>query len=197
MLVVNVVFGTAPMTASFFSPPLKIMTVGILRIPYSLAVEGLSSVFSWKNLNLPAYSCDSSPMTGWIIRHGPHQGAQNSTKTGKSDSITSDFHVLSVTAGTWTAVSCASQTTRPPRRTDFDCELRETGDRTGWNLSPLNWEKLTEERRPEDEEEFAIGAKRADEKAEARGTAMVSNTPAIEIVERETAMCKRESTDFN
>lgn len=34
MQVFNVVSGTAPMTASFFSPFLNIMTVGMLRIPY-------------------------------------------------------------------------------------------------------------------------------------------------------------------
>ena len=46
MLVVSVDFGTAPITASFFSPFLKIMTVGILRMPYRVAVEELSSVLS-------------------------------------------------------------------------------------------------------------------------------------------------------
>lgn len=100
MQVVSVDLGTAPMTASFFSPFLKIITVGMLRIPNSVAVEGLSSVFSLKNLSLPAYSFASSSMTGWIIRHGPHHGAQNSTRTGISDSTTSDFHVLSLTAPT-------------------------------------------------------------------------------------------------
>lgn len=106
MLVASVVFGTAPITASFFSPFLKIMTVGILRIPYSLAMEGLSSVFSWKKLNLPAYSCASSLMMGWIILHGPHHGAQNSTSTGTVDSTTSVFHVLSLTAATAISKNC-------------------------------------------------------------------------------------------
>ena len=100
MLADRVVLGTAPITASFFSPLTKTMIVGMLRIPYWVAVEGLSSVFSLKHLSFPAYCCDSSPITGWIIRHGPHQGAQNSTNTGPSALSTSDFHVLSVTAGT-------------------------------------------------------------------------------------------------
>ncbi|MFS7980519.1 hypothetical protein Hanom_Chr10g00940381 [Helianthus anomalus] len=39
-------------------------------------------------------------MTGWIMRHGPHHGAQNSTSTGRSDSRTSDCHVASVTGST-------------------------------------------------------------------------------------------------
>lgn len=46
MLVVKVDFGTAPIIASFFSPFLNIMTVGMLRIPYWVAIEGLSSVFT-------------------------------------------------------------------------------------------------------------------------------------------------------
>lgn len=45
-LVVNVVLGTAPMTVSLFSPPLKIMTVGMLLMPYLEAIPGLSSVFT-------------------------------------------------------------------------------------------------------------------------------------------------------
>jgi hypothetical protein len=43
---VSVLFGTAPITVSSFCPPLKIITVGIERMPYSVATEGLSSVFS-------------------------------------------------------------------------------------------------------------------------------------------------------
>nr|GMD84090.1 hypothetical protein D5086_0000070700 [Ipomoea batatas] len=74
MQVHNVDLGTAPITASLFSPFLKIMTVGMLRIPSSI--------------------------TGWIIRHGPHHGAQNSTRTGRSQSRTSDCHVSSETGGT-------------------------------------------------------------------------------------------------
>jgi len=43
---VKVDLGTAPITVSSFWPPLKIITVGMERIPYSVATEGLSSVFS-------------------------------------------------------------------------------------------------------------------------------------------------------
>ena len=43
---VRVDFGTAPMTVSNFCPSLKTMTVGMLRMPYSVATLGLSSVFS-------------------------------------------------------------------------------------------------------------------------------------------------------
>lgn len=46
MLVVKVDLGTAPITVSFFSPFLNIMTVGMLLIPYLVAIEGLSSVLT-------------------------------------------------------------------------------------------------------------------------------------------------------
>lgn len=46
MVPVRVDFGTAPMTVSSFCPPLKIMTVGMERMPYSVATLGLSSVFN-------------------------------------------------------------------------------------------------------------------------------------------------------
>jgi hypothetical protein len=100
MLAVSVDLGTAPITASFFSPLTKIMIVGMLRIPYWVAIEGLSSVFNLKHLSFPAYCFDSSSITGWIIRQGPHHGAQNSTRTGPSALRTSDCHVASVTVGT-------------------------------------------------------------------------------------------------
>ncbi len=54
MVPVSVDFGTAPITVSSFWPPLKIITVGILRMPYSVATLGLSSVFSltWRKTNI-------------------------------------------------------------------------------------------------------------------------------------------------
>ncbi len=89
--------GTAPITVSLFSPPLKIITVGILRMPYSVAIAGHSSVLIFKHLSLPPYSFASWSIIGAIMRHGPHQGAQKSTRTGISLSNTRDFHVASVT----------------------------------------------------------------------------------------------------
>lgn len=100
MPAVKVDLGTAPITASFLSPLMKVMMVGMLRIPYWVATEGLSSVFNLKHLSFPAYCCASSPITGWIIRQGPHHGAQNSTSTGPSAFKTSDSHVVSFTVGT-------------------------------------------------------------------------------------------------
>uniref|UniRef100_A0A7C8YMI3 Uncharacterized protein n=1 Tax=Opuntia streptacantha TaxID=393608 RepID=A0A7C8YMI3_OPUST len=93
IVVFNVSLGTAPITASFFSPLLKIMKVGMLRTPQSVAMLGLSSVLTLKTLSFPAYCFDKSSIVGWMILQGPHHGAQNSTMTGKSDSRTSCFHV--------------------------------------------------------------------------------------------------------
>ena len=53
MVLVRVLLGTAPMTVSSFCPPLKIITVGMLRMPYSVAIPGLSSVFSFTAFSLP------------------------------------------------------------------------------------------------------------------------------------------------
>lgn len=100
MLAVRLVLGTAPIIASFFSPSTKIIIVGMLRIPYLVATGGLSSVFNLKQLTLPAYCLARSLITGWNMRHGPHQGAQNSTTTGSVELRTSDSHVSSVTKGT-------------------------------------------------------------------------------------------------
>src|SRR6185369_646846 len=47
---------------------------------------------------LPAYSLASSSTMGAIARHGPHQAAQKSTKTGVSDFKTSWSKFWSVTS---------------------------------------------------------------------------------------------------
>lgn len=93
--------GTAPITLSFFSPFLKNSTVGMLLIPYWVAMLGQSSVLSLRHRIFPAYSFASSSITGAIILQGPHHGAQNSTRTGFSLAITRLFQFESVT--TWTA----------------------------------------------------------------------------------------------
>ena len=43
----SVLLGTAPITVSSLTPFLKIMTVGMERMPYSVATLGDSSVFSF------------------------------------------------------------------------------------------------------------------------------------------------------
>lgn len=48
-------------------------------------------------LILPPYSAASSSIRGAIMRHGPHQGAQKSMRTGTGDLRTFSSHVASVT----------------------------------------------------------------------------------------------------
>lgn len=135
MQAVRVVLGTAPIIASFFSPLTNIIIVGMLRIPYFEAIEGLSSVFKFKHFSLPTYCLESSPTTGWNIRQGPHHGAQNSTRTGQSASRTRDSHVSSVTVGTPGEVSEASQTMPLGRRKAFGSWRILEGQ---WIFNPVN-----------------------------------------------------------
>jgi hypothetical protein len=62
------------------------------------AVSGFSSTFSLATLTVRARSAANSSITGAIIRHGPHQGAQQSSKTGRDDCMTSCSKVASVTS---------------------------------------------------------------------------------------------------
>mmetsp|Transcript_34871 Transcript_34871/g.75476 ORF Transcript_34871/g.75476 Transcript_34871/m.75476 type:complete len:210 (-) Transcript_34871:144-773(-) len=103
MVWARVCLGTAPITVSIFLPFLKIITVGIERIPYSVATAGDSSVFNLTAFSLPLYSSASSSTSGAIIRQGPHQGAQKSTKTGKSL-----FRTFSSQSPSVTASACGS-----------------------------------------------------------------------------------------
>lgn len=96
----NVLSGTAPMTASFFSPFLNIIIVGMLLTPYWDAKSGHLSVLILKHSSFPLYVLASLAITGWIIWQGPHHGAQNSMSTGLAHSMTSDCHVSFVTSGT-------------------------------------------------------------------------------------------------
>ncbi len=57
----SVDLGTAPMTVSIFTPSLKNMTVGMLRMPYSVATPGLSSVFSFSCARAPPPSRHGRP----------------------------------------------------------------------------------------------------------------------------------------
>lgn len=98
MVLVSVLLGTAPTTLSLFSPLVNTNTVGMDRIPYLVAMSGLSSVFSFRHRTLPAYCFAISSIIGAIMRHGPHHGAQKSTNTGVSQFNTSSVHVASVTA---------------------------------------------------------------------------------------------------
>ena len=63
-----------------------------------------SSMLSLTTFSSSARSCAISSTTGATIRHGPHHGAQKSTSTGTSDSMTSAWKLLSVTSATVPAI---------------------------------------------------------------------------------------------
>uniref|UniRef100_A0A0E0J7K2 Uncharacterized protein n=1 Tax=Oryza nivara TaxID=4536 RepID=A0A0E0J7K2_ORYNI len=67
-----------------------------------VAMFGESSVFTLQHLILPTYSLASSSITGAIILHGPHHGAQNSTSTGASlpSTMLSQFFSSATTTAT-------------------------------------------------------------------------------------------------
>ena len=66
------------------------------RMPKFTAVSLLSSTLTLQNNIRPSYSLDSSSTTGAIIRHGPHQTAQKSTRTGRVDLVTSVSNTASL-----------------------------------------------------------------------------------------------------
>src|SRR5215471_1629531 len=68
------------------------------RTPYRIGVALLRSTSILPIFTLPAYSLASSSTMGAIARHGPHQAAQKSTKTGVSDFKTSWSKFWSVTS---------------------------------------------------------------------------------------------------
>ena len=78
-------------------PPLKRISVGIERTSNVAAVCWFSSTLSLTIFSVVALGAISSS-TGATIRHGPHQGAQKSTSTGVSDSMTSAWKLVSVTS---------------------------------------------------------------------------------------------------
>jgi hypothetical protein len=62
------------------------------------AIPVSSSTFTFTTLALPSYSLATSSSTGPTIRHGPHHGAQKSTRTGTSLLTTSSSKFASVPA---------------------------------------------------------------------------------------------------
>src|SRR3989344_2267115 len=65
-------------------PPLKRTKVGMLMTLNCPGTSMFSSTFIFTNFTLPAYYVYSSSMIGSIALHGPHHGAQKSTRTGSS-----------------------------------------------------------------------------------------------------------------
>ena len=60
-----------------------IAMVGMLRMPYSLAMMGASSVFNLANMTRGSRLLAACSKIGAIILHGPHHSAQKSTTTGR------------------------------------------------------------------------------------------------------------------
>src|SRR4051794_15016853 len=78
-------------------PFLKRMSVGMLRTSKFAAVCWFSSTLSLTIFRSERSAAISS-RTGATTRHGPHQGAQKSTRTGPSASRTSAWKLVSVTS---------------------------------------------------------------------------------------------------
>src|SRR6201999_711419 len=74
--------GSAPTIVCAGWPFLKTIRVGIDMTPYLAAVSWFSSTLSLTMLSLSACSAAISSRLGAITRHGPHQGAQKSTRVG-------------------------------------------------------------------------------------------------------------------
>src|SRR5688572_13477135 len=74
------------------------ISVGIERTPYLIAVRGFSSILSLAIFTLPPSSMASSARAGAMAWHGPHHSAQKSTTTGEEDFRTSLSNETSVTA---------------------------------------------------------------------------------------------------
>ena len=66
-------------------PRWKIANVGMLRIPNREAMAPSASVLSLATRTLVSSSLAACAMTGVIVRQGPHQGAQKSTRIGRSE----------------------------------------------------------------------------------------------------------------
>src|SRR5215467_4150193 len=73
---------TTPTVRSTTWPSLNSSTVGIDRMPYCAASYGLLSTFTFPTVACPSNSTASSSIVGVRTRHGPHHGAQKSTRIG-------------------------------------------------------------------------------------------------------------------
>jgi hypothetical protein len=67
------------------------MSVGMLCTPNLAPSSGCSSVLIFTTLSLPARSVAIFSTAGETMRHGPHQGAQKSARTGTGLPATPDW----------------------------------------------------------------------------------------------------------
>src|SRR5215510_14235345 len=87
---------TAPTICSFTWPSLMTRRVGIPRTWNFAAVAPFASTSSLPTLTRPLYSSAIASTVGAIARHGAHQAAQKSTRTGVPDFTTSVSKLSSV-----------------------------------------------------------------------------------------------------
>ena len=71
-------------------------------MPYSAAIASFSSMLTLAMEILPSNSVASSSRTGAIALHGPHQGAQKSTRSGVAED---DTAFLKVSVVRWVILS--------------------------------------------------------------------------------------------
>src|ERR1700742_180277 len=115
-------------------PCLKRISVGMLSTSKLAAVCWFSSTFSFTILRSERSAAISSS-TGATTRHGPHQGAQKSTRTGPSASRTSAWELLSVTSAGGPAMF-GSLERGDPALYKVKCRLGRTADRYGQTYPP-------------------------------------------------------------
>src|SRR5439155_7184700 len=82
-------------------PPLNRSTRGMVVTSYLIARSEFSSTFTLPTLTLPANWSAMRSMVGESCRHGPHHGAQKSTRTGWPDWATSACQFSDVNSTTF------------------------------------------------------------------------------------------------
>ena len=92
-MALSAAFGIMPTSVSATAPPLKRIIVGMARTPYSTAMPSFSSMLTLTIVNLPSSSAASSSRMGAMALHGPHHGAQKSTRTGVVAEVMADLKV--------------------------------------------------------------------------------------------------------
>ena len=96
-------FAPTPICCETTVPLTMMARVGMLKTLYFEAISLFSSTFSLTKLILPTYSCAISSIIGAAALHGPHQGAQKSTKTGMFEDSTPSVQSLLDMSLTWCA----------------------------------------------------------------------------------------------
>src|SRR4051812_8601723 len=123
------------MTLVATSPCLKRISVGIESTSNFAAVSWLSSTLSLTIFSASPRSPAICSRIGATMRHGPHQGAQKSTRTGVSASRTSAWKLLSVTSESAPAMSGSLEGVAPALY-KVKCGLGRVSSRYGQRYPP-------------------------------------------------------------